>query len=236
MKKKIDEATRDKILDELLEKHADFDPVCHEIYFTLLAYEKLRFNQLLRTLKKLGIKITQPTLTEHLSHLVEKRIVEKEEGFQKTIYSLREDISAVMHPSTEDLKAWFDTFDNEDDERLRPLKITRKDLYERLTDEEIDESTVKDLSDTITLSLFEFKNFIQYDLEIDEFDSDAAFWKFVGNPMYRMHEKSIVENCRYSDRYKKNLFEKIDLLINELRSDKELFRKREERRKKQLNK
>jgi hypothetical protein len=41
-----------------------------------------------------------------------------------------------------------------------------------------------------------------------------------------MHEKSIVEKCRDSDEYKKKLFEKIDLLINELRSDKELLRQK----------
>jgi hypothetical protein len=43
-----------------------------------------------------------------------------------------------------------------------------------------------------------------------------------------MHEKSIAENCRDSQRYRSLLFEKIDVLIDELRSDKELFRKRKE--------
>ena len=50
-------------------------------------------------------------------------------------------------------------------------------------------------------------------VEIGKFESDAAFWKFVGNPSYRMQEKSIVEGCRASEVYKKKLFEKIDLLI-----------------------
>ena len=48
----------------------------------------------------------------------------------------------------------------------------------------------------------------------------------------RMLEKSIVEDCRNSEKYRKRLFEKIDVLINLLRPDKELLREREERRKK----
>ena len=81
-----------------------------------------------------------------------------------------------------------------------------------------------------------YLNFINYDLELEKFESDAAFWKFVGNPIHRMREKSIVERCRASNEYKRKLFEKIDLLISELRSDKEVFRLREERRKKHLKK
>jgi DNA-binding HxlR family transcriptional regulator len=226
MNKKIDDATRDKILDELLEKHAALDDICREIFLTLWAYKKLRFNELLRALKKLGIKITQPTLTDHLQHLIEKRIVEKEDG-----YSLREDINSVLHPSQEELREWLEVFLNDKNlpERLRPLKITGKEFYSLLTDNEVDRMAVKDLADTLSLNLHELKSFVNYDLEIGKFESDAAFWKFVGNPMYRMHEKTIVEKCRNSEKYMNSLFEKIDVFIDEFRSDKELFRKRKEK-------
>jgi DNA-binding HxlR family transcriptional regulator len=231
MERKIDGATRDKILDELIEKQVEFDDICNQVFFTLLAYEKLRFNQLLRTLKKLGIRITQPTLTEHLSHLTEKGLIEKEEGFQKASYSLREGINSVMHLSQEDLKEWLEVFHNGGNLpiHLRPLKITRKQLYSMLTDNEMDRMTVKDLADTLSLSLHELKTFIDYDLAIGKFESDAAFWKFVGNPLYRMHERSMVEKCRESERYRKLLFEKIDVLTGELRSDKQLPRDRDKK-------
>jgi hypothetical protein len=58
------------------------------------------------------------------------------------------------------------------------------------------------------------------------------FWRFVGNPMYRMLERSILEDCRHSEEYKKKLFEKIEGLITETRPDKALLEEREERRKK----
>jgi len=61
-----------------------------------------------------------------------------------------------------------------------------------------------------------------------ENESNAAFWNFVANPQYRMHEKDVSEKCRYNEEYKKVLFEKIELLTNALRDDRELFRKRKE--------
>jgi len=83
----------------------------------------------------------------------------------------------------------------------------------------------------LTNNLFELKTLINYDLKLNKPESDAAFWNFVGNPLYRMIERGIVENCR-SDEYRKKLFEKIDALINELRPDKKLLREKEERTKK----
>ena len=44
-----------------------------------------------------------------------------------------------------------------------------------------------------------------------------------------MHEKTMVEKCRNSEMYRRLLIEKIDTLIDELRSDKVLYRKRKER-------
>jgi len=53
---------------------------------------------------------------------------------------------------------------------------------------------------------------INYDLKMDKDESNAAFWKFFGNPTYRMHEKTIANRCRDSQRYRKQLFEKMDTL------------------------
>jgi hypothetical protein len=118
---------------------------------------------------------------------------------------------------------WLESLHNE---RLRLLKITLKEFLQKFTDKQLDELAIKDLSDSLTQSLYELKSIIQHDLEIDRFESDAVFWKFVGNPIYRMHERGLAEKCRDSDMYKKMLFEKNDLLINELRSDKELLKRR----------
>ena len=82
---KIDDETRDKMIDELVDKHAQLDDICHEIFLTIWAYKKMRFNELLRALKKLDIQITQPTLTEHLQHLTEMELVIKQVGIQQRV-------------------------------------------------------------------------------------------------------------------------------------------------------
>jgi len=97
-----------------------------------------------------------------------------------------------------------------------------KAYYEKMTEKQLDQETDRELETTLALCLFELKNLIGYDLKIDKHESDAAFWNFIGNPLYRMHEKTIVERCRESDRYKEKLFEKLQTMINGLRSHKSI--------------
>ncbi len=227
--KEIDDGIKNKYFDEISEGKSSLDDICHEIFFTLIAYKKLRRNELLRTLKKYGLKISSPTLKEHLDHLIEKKLIEREQkDVQKVTYGLVKEIEDLVHPSHEEIVEWFNEFHDESKipKQFQSLKITQKELYSRFSDKQIDKQTNDDLADTLSLNLHELKTFIGYDLKLGRFDSDKAFWTFVGNPLYRMHEKNIVEKCRSSDRYKKMLFEKIAILIDELRSDKELLRER----------
>lgn len=133
----------------------------------------------------------------------------------------------------EDLLRWLEIFNpkNWDNlpEHLRPVPIDEK-YFSKLTDEQIDHWTINNLNDVFVSNLSELKMLIDYDLKIDKSESDAAFWKFVGNPLYRMLEKRIVIHCRKSVRYKEKMFEKIDLLMNELRNDKEELRKSNEKK------
>jgi hypothetical protein len=117
-------------------------------------------------------------------------------------------------------------------EKFRSQPFDPKEYWSRLSEKEIEEKIDKDIDAVLTHNLFELKTFINYDLQLDRPESDAAFWNFVGMPLYRMRGKNIVEDCRHSEDYRKKLFEKIDTLINELRPDKELLKEREERRKK----
>ena len=226
----MEDKDREKTLDDVEKKYAGLDDACSEIFVTLLAYKRLRFNPLLATLKKLGMKITQPTLKDHLDHLLEKGLIDCKRGFQRASYGLTDEIASLLEVSEEDLKNWVELHRDRADlpEMLKPLKLSRKELLERFSEEQLEKMVINDLNDTIGLNLFELKTFIDYDLKGDKFKSNADFWKFVGNPMYRMHERTVAENCRDSERYRRLLFEKIDVLVDELRSDKELLRKRKE--------
>ena len=239
MAKKINGDQRDKKIDDILEKHRKLDDICIEIFFTLQAYKRLRFNELHRRLKMFGTDISKPALIDHLKHLRKQKLISrKHEDFQNVSYGLTDEIVAVLGLSDEEIRERVERFldDKKMPKKFRSIPFDLKDYYSRLSANEMDEKVIKDLDGVITQNLFELKQFINYDLKLEKTQSDAEFWGLVGNPLYRMLEKSIVENCRESEVYRKMLFEKIDFLIAALRPDRELFREREEKRKKDLKK
>jgi DNA-binding HxlR family transcriptional regulator len=232
MAKKIDGDERDKKIDEILEKHRKLDDICREIFFTLHAYKRLRFNELHRRLKIFGTDISKPALIDHLKHLLELKLISrKHEDFQNVSYGLTDEIISVLGLSEEETRERVERFldDTVMPEEFRGIPFDEKEYYRRLSAKELDEEVIKDLDGVITQNLFELKSFINYDLKLEKTQSDAEFWGLVGNPLYRMVEKRIVENCRESEIYRNMLFEKIDFLIDALRPDRELFREREER-------
>jgi DNA-binding HxlR family transcriptional regulator len=235
MGKENEDSVRDKKIDEILKKHKELDDTCVEIFFTLMAYKRLRFNDLYRTLKKFGPEISKPSLIEHLKHLKKQKLISrKREGFQKVSYGLTDEINSLLNVPEKDIKKWVENVIEGKNlpKKFRLLPFDAKEYYGKLSEKQLDERIDKDLNRVLTQNLFELKTFIKYDLRLDKPERDAVFWKFVGNPLYRMLERFIVEDCRNSEKYRKKLFEKIDLLINLLRPDRELLRERQERRKK----
>jgi DNA-binding HxlR family transcriptional regulator len=224
------DAIRNKKIDEVLKKHKTLDDTCVEIFYTLMAYKRLRFTELHKFLKMFGTDISKQVLIDHLNHLKKKKLISRKiEGFQNVSYGLTDEVNSLLNIPEEDVKAWFENV-IEGKNLPKKLRILRpfdaKKYYGKLTERELDVSTTNDLCAVLSQNLFELKTYINYDLKLDKPESDAVFWNFIRNPIYRMLEKSIVEDCRTSEEYRKNLFEKIDLLINELRSDRELFRER----------
>jgi len=64
------------------------DEYCKNIFSVFLVSEKtLRFNELYRTLNNIGLKMSKPTLIEHLRHLLKHRLlIRKKEGKQNVSY------------------------------------------------------------------------------------------------------------------------------------------------------
>lgn len=232
MGKENEDSIRNQKIDEILKKHRELDDTCIEIFFTLMAYKRLRFNQLHKYLKKFGTDISKPSLIDHLNHLKKQKLISrKREGFQNVSYGLTDEINSLLSVPEEDIKKWVENVIEGKNlpKKFRLLQFDEKEYYDRLSEKQLDETIDKDLNRVLTQNLFELKTFIKYDLRLDRPERHAVFWKFVGNPLYRMLERFIVEDCRNSEKYRKKLFEKIDVLINELRPDKELLREREER-------
>jgi DNA-binding HxlR family transcriptional regulator len=234
MDKENENSKHDQKIDEILRKHAQLDDICREIFLTLWAYKKLRFKELQRYLKKYGTDISNEALSDHLKHLKKKKLISSKKGFQKASYGLTDEINSLLNPPEEDLKEWIETLwgDNEKlPEKFRTRPFYAKDYYDKLSEKELIEKVDKDVNRVLAHNLFELKTFIDYDLKLDRSESDVVFWNFVGNPLYRISEKRIVEDCRSSEQYREKLFEKIGIQISELRPDKKLLKEREERRK-----
>ena len=66
------------------------DKTCDNLFAFFLAYDdKIGFNKLLRSLNGLGVKISKPTLSLHLKHLMENKVLtRKEEGKQRVYYEI----------------------------------------------------------------------------------------------------------------------------------------------------
>ena len=103
----------------------------------------------------------------------------------------------------------------EDNEFLKPVHAGEE--YRKLTEKELDQHVDNDIRRILSLCLHELKAYVQYELKTSETMINRDFWRFVGNPMYRMLERSILEDCRHNEEYKKKLFEKIEGLICESR-------------------
>jgi DNA-binding HxlR family transcriptional regulator len=236
MGKENEDAVHDQKINDLIRKHKKLDDICVDIFFTLMAYKRLRFNELHRYLKMFGTDISKPSLIEHLDHLRKQKLISrKREGFQNVSYGLTDEIDSLLTLPEEHIRKWVENFIEEKNipEKFRVLKpFDAKEFYRKLSEKQLEEVIDKDLKRVLAQNLFELGTFIIYDLKLDKPVSDAVFWNFVGNPLYRMLERGIVEDCRNSKEYRKKLFEKMDALINELRPDKELLREREEKRKK----
>jgi len=213
--------TKDKKTKELFAKHDALDDNCKEIFFTLLVYGGLRHNRLMNSLKQLGIKISRPTLDTHLKHLVESGLVECKTAFQSSEYALTKDIYELMRPlNMKEIKQHLE-FEKENEKNLskglRRLNITRKEFLANFSDERINDLVEKDMAYLLVSSILELKETVTFDLSRN-FNSDEAFWKLVGNPMYRMLEKSIAMKCRDSPRYKEKLFSRLNSVIQEFRN------------------
>ncbi len=65
------------------------DEQCKKIFSAFLVSQKtLRFNEMYRIFNNIGLKMTKPTLVDHLNHLREKKlIIRKQEGKQNVSYA-----------------------------------------------------------------------------------------------------------------------------------------------------
>ena len=223
----MDEKERESLFDS-----AEFlDHTCQSILRILLEDKILRFGYRKSAVTKLtDTEITNKVLSKHLKHLEEKKLVKRvETGFQEVTYALSDKFRSIMIMPKEEILEYLDLGNNAClPPELRALPITTEEFYSNLSDDEIDFETDRDLHDIMALNLWELRLSINDGLQLKNGENDESFWNYVVRPTYRIQLERASEKCRYNDNYKKALFEKIELLTNALRSDRELYRKRKE--------
>jgi len=103
-------------LDEVL------DDYCERIFALLLVSQsKFRFNELYRTLNIVGVKMSKPTLIQHLQHLQERGfIVRNEEEKQKVTYEVNWERFEYVKKSLEDKQILV--INNENQERFKSME------------------------------------------------------------------------------------------------------------------
>jgi DNA-binding HxlR family transcriptional regulator len=226
VKSNIKKDQKRDLLDVAME---ELDQTCFSIFGVIMEDRTIRFSELQTSLIKIsGLELTHRVLSKHLKHLIQKGLVKRtEEGFQNVTYSMSDSFRALYELPVEEIKKYIELETDESlPPKLRAYKVRKEDFAFVQSEKELDRKTDYDLHDVLSLSLWEFKLAIENDLLLKEGESDHAFWNFLANPIYRIHEKDIAEKCRFNEHYKNMLFEKIDLLTTGLRNDRELFRKR----------
>lgn len=215
----MNEQDRNKKINKLSKEVIQLDDICSSIYLVLIGRKSLRFNELYRSVIKLNPKqpsgkpfVSRPSFNEHLKHLTEKKLVDvKRKGKQNVTYSLNKEALEIFSGEVEDLTGWTQAIEKEFGE------FNPKEYYKKMTEKELEQAISRDLHAVIDVNLHELKAYVNYSLKIDETETDAEFWRFIGNPLHRILEKSIAESCRASDQYRKKFFERLQNLLEDNR-------------------
>ena len=162
----------------------------------------MRFNELYRTLSDWRVKISKPTLSDHLKHLIEKEIVFREVvDVQNVIYRL--------NPSLE-----IEDFKNFADKNLRTdenLENEKEFLYSLPVDDQVEE----------VLRIIGLRTLASIKTRIS-FELNRTFGKgltlmALNSPFLSRHENWIIEKSLENEDYRKKVLLKIDDLMDKIR-------------------
>jgi len=188
------------------------DSHCSEIMLVLSAKGKMRFNELFRTLTKgLNVKISKPSLVEHLNkHLAKKKlIIRKREGKQNVTYEYNEEILKIPEISKEKLRELFDDMQKETSHtKIRRINLPiENDVDVTLYD--FIQTFLEDLQRRIV-----FRSILK--LKLEDPKEYLEFLVF-GNPFFQARENEIVDKSLKDEKYQGELFSRIEELIEEMK-------------------
>jgi hypothetical protein len=149
-----------------------------------------------------------------------KKLVKRSKrGIQNVSYVLTEGLDAFE--KSENMKRWIDHTIGWKEVKGKEQDFEMlKRQYGKFTEEYLDRTIERDLSYFLLNVLFELDTLVSYSLEARN-EKNEDFWKFVGNPLYRLFQRSFVDNCRASPEYRKRFYEKLDSMITKFKGEYE---------------
>jgi len=171
----------------------------------LLSFSWLRFNELFRKVNTMGAKMSKPTFSEHLNHLVEKGLViRKVEGKQHVSYIFNLKRFAGKEEDVKELVK---------EEEPKEVMLARKKHFNTLP--------IDDQVKEILLSLFK-KTLRELQLDVlSAINPDHQFFnnldKMTNSQAIDPRWEALLENCSKNKDYANQVLEKITLSKDKLR-------------------
>jgi predicted transcriptional regulator len=181
---------REKTPEEKLED-IRLDDYCSDILKILWNVHEMRFNEIHRALLSKGIKLTKPTLSEHLEHLKKKKFIQRSvKDAQNVAYRVHD---SIKRPNKKALNFIFEKLEEEGViiHRSPPEVTAELDIYSILRSK-IEETLQR----------------IEIECNIPELS--LSF----GNSNARIIENSVILKSQSNEEYKKRYVEKSQEILN----------------------
>ena len=176
------------------------DDYCGKILLALIIIgKKIRFNYLYEFLAEGGIELAKPTLSKHLKHLAqEKLVVRKVEDVQNVTYE-------VNHKKFRDLE-----------EDVKSTVEFRRSMAE---EEQAFDSKSQDHQIDIVFENMMLRNLRQLKTNIELEVEPSKKWEksmklaWLASPFFKRYEKWLIAKCKHDREYCEKILQKIDELI-----------------------
>jgi DNA-binding HxlR family transcriptional regulator len=177
------------------------DTICMKIVFVLNAKGgKLRFNELHEQLEKIGQGVSKPTLSDHLKHLMAKKIVARKV----------EDAQIVSYKLNQNKVVKFYEFIDNVSKRMMIMEDEKKILASLPIEEQLEEAIRLDM----LAKLEELKTLILY--RTYKREEDGLILIGLQNEYYKRADFWFVENSIVSEEIQNRSLEAIENLLDKI--------------------
>jgi len=188
-----------------MRKFPKLDDYCKKILISLIIIgEKKRFNHLHDFLLDRGVELSKPTLSQHLKHLTQEKIViRKVEDVQNVSYE-------VNHKKFGELER-----DVQSTLKSRRLIAEADQIFNSSS---LDDQMTTVLEKMILRNLRRLKTYVELELRPSKKWEKSLQLALLSNPIFRHHEGLLIAKCKEDREYGKKLLQKLDELIKEVKN------------------